>query len=88
VVIRGAIPMHHAAGKGQGFGRAIAERAVDFAGELGWEQLYLTCRSGTNLPEFYSRLGWREVGRMPGNLRLPDGAYRDEIYMLRDLKER
>jgi hypothetical protein len=45
-------------------------------------------RSIVGIPECYSRLGWREVGRMPGSLRLPDGAYRDEIYMLRDLKER
>jgi len=65
--------------QGQGLGRRLTVAAVDLGRDLGLEQLYLTCRSETGLADFYGRLGWLEVGRMPRNLRLADGSYRDEI---------
>ncbi len=68
--------------QGQGLGRRLTVAAVDLGRDLGLEQLYLTCRSETGLADFYGRLGWLEVGRMPRNLRLADGSYRDEIYMV------
>jgi GNAT superfamily N-acetyltransferase len=67
--------------QGRGVGRRLYAAAVEYARRLDLEQLYLTCRSGTGLSEFYSRLGWEEVGVMPSNLRMIDGSYRDEIYM-------
>jgi GNAT superfamily N-acetyltransferase len=67
--------------QGRGVGRYLHAAAIEHARSLGLEQLYLTCRSGTGLAEFYARLGWEEVGVMPDNLRLVDGSYRDEIYM-------
>jgi GNAT superfamily N-acetyltransferase len=71
--------------QGKGVGRRLTAEAVDLGRRLGLEQLYLTCRSGTGLQEFYSRLGWVEVGQMPRNLKMTDGTYRDEIYMLFEL---
>ena len=67
--------------QGRGVGRQLHGAAIDVAQSLGLEQLYLTCRSGTGLVEFYRHLGWEAVGVMPDNLRMVDGSYRDEIYM-------
>jgi GNAT superfamily N-acetyltransferase len=67
--------------QGRGVGRELHAAAIEHAQSLGLEQLYLTCRSGTGLAEYYTRLGWEQVGVMPHNLRLGDGSYRDEIYM-------
>ena len=67
--------------QGRGVGRELHAGAISCAQGLGLEQLYLTCRSGTGLSEFYARLGWEQVGVMPDNLRMVDGSYRDEIYM-------
>lgn len=50
--------------------------------EMGLEQLHLAARSGVGLETFYGRLGWKEIGRWPGALRLADGEDRDEILML------
>jgi GNAT superfamily N-acetyltransferase len=67
--------------QGLGVGRELHAAAIEHAQSLGLEQLYLTCRSGTGLAEYYTRLGWEQVGVMPDNLRLGDRSYRDEIYM-------
>lgn len=53
-------------------------------GELGLEQLRLAARGGEGLEDFYGRLGWREVGRWPGALRLAPHDTRDEVLMLLD----
>ena len=66
---------------GRGVGSQLHAATIECARSLGLEQLYLTCRSGTGLAQFYARLGWHEVGVMPDNLRMVDGSYRDEIYM-------
>jgi hypothetical protein len=50
--------------------------------DMGLEQLHLAARAGMGLEEFYGRLGWREVGRWPGALRLGPGDDRDEVLML------
>ncbi|APU44091.1 GNAT family N-acetyltransferase [Streptomyces sp. TN58] len=52
--------------------------------ELGLEQLHLAARGGEGLEDFYSGLGWREVGRWPGSLRLAADDTRDEVLMLLD----
>lgn len=56
--------------------RAIARE------EMGLEQLRLAARGGVGLEEFYGRLGWREIGRWPGALRLAADDDRDEILMV------
>ncbi|MFD4607083.1 hypothetical protein [Streptomyces sp. NPDC058451] len=47
--------------------------------EMGLEQLPLAARSEVGLEDFYGRIGWKEVGRWPGALRLAAGDDRDEI---------
>jgi hypothetical protein len=49
--------------------------------DMGLEQLHLAARGGMGLEDFYFRLGWREIGRWPGALRLAPGETRDEVLM-------
>lgn len=72
----------HLAFRGTGTGAALMHRARDVAREdMGLEQLRLAARAGVGLEDFYSRLGWKEIGRWPGALRLAPGDDRDEILM-------
>jgi GNAT superfamily N-acetyltransferase len=67
----------------QGIGSALMRRLRQVArDEMGLEQLHLAARGGTGLEDFYARLGWREVGRWPGKLRLAPDDTRDEILMI------
>ncbi|MFE7213498.1 zinc ribbon domain-containing protein [Streptomyces sp. NPDC001698] len=52
---------------------------VNAAKKMGLEQLHLAARSEVDLEDFYGRIGWKEVGRWPGSLRLAAGDDRDEI---------
>ncbi|MFC5885543.1 GNAT family N-acetyltransferase [Kitasatospora sp. CM 4170] len=71
--------------RGRGVGSALMRELRRIArDELGLEQLRLAARGGEGLEGFYSRLGWREVGRWPGALRLAPGDTRDEVLMLLD----
>jgi GNAT superfamily N-acetyltransferase len=72
--------------RGQGVGRALMREAHGMArDDMGLEQLHLAARAGVGLETFYGRLGWQEIGRWPGALRLGPGDDRDEILMVREL---
>lgn len=69
--------------QGRGFGAALMREVHRLAREeMGLEQLHLAARAKVGLEDFYGRLGWREIGRWPGALRLADGDDRDEILMI------
>lgn len=69
--------------RGRGVGRALMKEVRRVAKEkMGLEQLHLAVRSEVGLEDFYGRLGWKEVGRWPGALRLAAGDDRDEILMI------
>ncbi|WP_172387938.1 GNAT family N-acetyltransferase [Streptomyces sp. MNP-20] len=73
----------HPSMRGRGIGAALTAHAHRVAAhEMGLEQLHLAARAGAGLETFYARLGWREIGRWPGALRLAPGDDRDEILML------
>jgi GNAT superfamily N-acetyltransferase len=73
----------HLAHRNEGIGSALMSKLRDVArDEMGLEQLHLAARGGVGLENFYTRLGWREVGRWPGKLRLAPGDTRDEILMI------
>ncbi|MEU7579924.1 GNAT family N-acetyltransferase [Streptomyces sp. NPDC041068] len=79
--------LHHVqtrtAVRGHGIGLALMNEVRRVAREeMGLEQLHLAARGGVGLEDFYGRLGWKEVGRWPGALRLAPGDDRDEILML------
>jgi GNAT superfamily N-acetyltransferase len=74
----------HPCFRGCGIGAGLMSRVRQIArDEMGLEQLHLAARGGMGLEQFYSRLGWREIGRWPGALRF-GGAIgdRDEVLML------
>jgi acetyltransferase len=70
--------MVHPSARGRGLGRRLLDAAADRARALGLEQLLLSARGGTSLPEFYAGLGWTEVGRFPAALHLGGDDRRDE----------
>jgi GNAT superfamily N-acetyltransferase len=71
--------------QGRGYGQAIMRAADDLGRALGLAAFQVTVRGGLNIEGFYQRLGYREVGRVPGALRVAPGDDRDEIIMWRTL---
>jgi GNAT superfamily N-acetyltransferase len=71
--------------RGRGLGRALMERAVERARELGFTLLWLTTHVDTTADRFYRRLGWTRMGVMPGYAVLPDGTMAANAYYYREL---
>ena len=74
--------------QGSGLGRALMDAVHVVARErLGLDALLLQVRGGTGIEEFYLRLGYELVGRIPGAIRLGGGDDRDEFVMWRRLED-
>jgi len=67
--------------QGHGYGAALLREAERIARDARWDALHLTVRAGAGVERFYVRLGYKEVGRLPGALRVASGDDRDEIHM-------
>jgi GNAT superfamily N-acetyltransferase len=67
--------------QGRGYGAALMREAEKLVRDLGLEALQVTVRGGAGTEEFYKRLGYQQVGRIPGALRVAPGDDRDE-YLL------
>ena len=75
--------MIHPRHQGKGFGRDLLAAAEQAArGIDGIEAIRLTCRGGHGLERFYGSCGYKEVGRVPGAIRVAPGDDRDDIFML------
>ncbi|MGP3927262.1 GNAT family N-acetyltransferase [Streptomyces sp. 8N616] len=71
-------PSHH----GKGYGRELMAAAEDAArGMDGIDGIRLTCRGGLGLERFYGACGYKEVGRVPGAIKVADDDFRDDITM-------
>jgi GNAT superfamily N-acetyltransferase len=78
--------MVHPSLQGQGAGRALMTAVADSArGIDGITALRLTCRGGTGVRRFYEACGYKEVGRVPGAIKVADGDFRDDITMWLEL---
>ncbi|WP_229399506.1 GNAT family N-acetyltransferase [Micromonospora okii] len=77
--------MVHPDTQGLGYGAALMREAERLGRKAGREALHVTVRDGLGLERFYARLGYREVGRLPGALRVAPGDDRDEVLMWLDL---
>jgi GNAT superfamily N-acetyltransferase len=73
--------------QGRGYGAALMREAAAVATRLGLAALQVTVRDGHGLDRFYRGLGYREVGRIPGALRVAAGDDRDELLMWLDLPQ-
>ncbi|MET9442956.1 GNAT family N-acetyltransferase [Streptomyces sp. NPDC006610] len=75
--------MVHPRHQGKGYGRDLLAAAADAArGFEGIEAIRLTCRGGLGLENFYASCGYKEVGRVPGAIRVAPGDDRDDVTML------
>lgn len=75
--------MVHPRHQGRGYGRDLLAAAEEAARGLdGIEAIRLTCRGGNGLERFYGSCGYKEVGRVPGAIRVAPGDDRDDIFML------
>jgi GNAT superfamily N-acetyltransferase len=73
----------HTSFRGHRIGAALMNHARQIArDDMGLQQLHLAARAGMGLEDFYGRLGWKEIGRWPGALRLGPDDDRDEILMI------
>ncbi len=72
----------HPSRQGQGLGRVLMAGVHRIARERGWEFLHLTARDGAGVDTFYRSLGYVEVGRLPGAVRVAPGDDRAEIAMV------
>ena len=57
----------------------------DIAREPRLEFLHLGARGGTGVDAFYRGLGYTEVGRVPGAIRVAPGDDREEILLVHRL---
>ena len=67
--------------QGSGYGAALMREAEALGRKMGLAGLLVTVRGGQGIEGFYARLGYREVGRIPGALRVAPGDERDELSM-------
>lgn len=67
--------------QGRGLGAALMREAEAVGRRMGLAAFQVTVRGGKNIEGFYARLGYREVGRLPGALRVAPDDDRDEILM-------
>ncbi|WP_405973511.1 GNAT family N-acetyltransferase [Streptomyces sp. NBC_00988] len=74
--------MVHPRHQGKGYGRDLLAAAEAARGIDGIEAIRLTCRGGHGLERFYGSCGYKEVGRVPGAIRVAPGDDRDDIFML------
>ncbi|WP_030894446.1 MULTISPECIES: GNAT family N-acetyltransferase [unclassified Streptomyces] len=75
--------MVHPRHQGKGYGRDLLAAAADAARGLeGIEAIRLTCRGGVGLERFYESCGYKEVGRIPGAIRVAPGDDREDVIML------
>lgn len=75
--------MVHPTHQGRGHGRALMTAAESAArGFDGIDAIRLGCRGGHGLEHFYASCGYKEVGRVPGAIRVAPGDHRDDITML------
>lgn len=72
--------MVHPSLQGKGHGRDLMSAIEKAAREIdGITALRLTCRGGLGLERFYAGCGYREVGRLPGAIKVADDDLRDDV---------
>ncbi|WP_042403775.1 GNAT family N-acetyltransferase [Streptacidiphilus carbonis] len=78
--------MVHPRFQGSGYGAELLAEAERIARGWGLSGLKLTLRGGRGLEGFYGRSGYKEVGRVPGAIRVAPGEEYDDVLMWLDLR--
>lgn len=73
--------------RGRGIGSALLRACHDFGRKLGLEALHLTVRGETGTEEFYERVGYELIARIPRAIMLSPDDVRDELYMVARLRD-
>lgn len=70
--------------RGRGVGRALMDRALEWASRSPLQKLALSVYAH-NAPAIalYRKLGFEEEGRRVAEYLFPDGSYRDDVLMAR-----
>lgn len=72
---------------GVGIGTVMLETLLSVAKELGYEQAELeVVRDNENAVKLYQKLGFREYGTFPGNMKYADGTYADAVWMMKKIR--
>lgn len=75
----------HRRGRRQGIGAALMRAAQQVAREEGKTLLVLDTATGSDAERLYQRLGWRQVGTIPGYALWPDGRPCATTYYFKEL---
>jgi GNAT superfamily N-acetyltransferase len=75
----------HPSRQGRGLGRVLMAGVHGIARGRGLEFLHLGARGGTGVDGFYRGLGYTEVGRVPGAIRVAPDDDREEILLVHRL---
>lgn len=71
---------------GMGIGTAMTERIIEVAREKGIEQIELeVVADNAKAIALYKKFGFEACGRLPRNMKYPDGRYADAIFMVKFL---
>ena len=67
--------------RGRHIGEIIVKHCIDKARELGFRILQFNAVVATNIHarHLYQRLGFKELGIIPGGFRMPDGTFADIV---------
>lgn len=78
--------MVHPSVQGKGIGRRLMAAVADAARTIdGIDAIRLTCRGGSGARRFYEACGYKEVGRVPGAIKVAEDDFRDDITMWLEL---
>lgn len=71
---------------GAGIGRQMMQTVLQAAKELGYEQAELeVVAENAGAIALYESLGFQTYGRLPRNMKYPDGTYADALWMMKEL---
>ncbi|WP_037573682.1 GNAT family N-acetyltransferase [Phaeacidiphilus oryzae] len=73
--------MVHPDFQGRGYGLQLLAEVERVGRRMGLAGMKLTLRGGLGLERFYARGGYKEVGRIPGAIRVAPGDDRDDVHM-------
>ncbi len=73
---------------GRGIGKKMLQTALETAKQMGYEQAELEVVSSNQAAiRLYEKLGFKQYGVLPHNMKYRDGSYADCIWMMKELRQ-